>query len=819
MGARLSRQILIVIVVMVIAMMTVQPGGCARTDIWQPADSEVVRHDVSVQMSGTDSEWMATDTTTDDGETDATRDTQKDRDSEMDGDADTDGDSDGDTDTDADGDGDGDADTDADTDTDSDSNTDVDSESSMISSDSSDETLDTDTVDPIDTEAGGLLVSDCAACNINAQCLESSVGTICACKVGFHGDGRVCNDIDECAEGTARCAHQCVNTPGGYDCECNGGFALSDNHHSCIATCDTSGDSCDPSNGVCTETTEGKRCGCRPGWSLGQDGVSCVDAFTAHMVATSWSNTCAVGIDGVLHCFGCNSEGQAMDAAYEAYRFLSVSAAGENTCGLTSEGEAICFGANVASEQNTPDDKFRQLLNIGSSACGLTVDGSIMCWRGDKPEQRWGPEGIFNQFVLGVGSDACGVRTDGRVVCWTKGTDNRLKSPQTLFRHISSGGYGITVEGEIASFIEGDSIEDNSALSTDNGDFKSVLTCGGNHYAIKTDGRNVCFGDSGEEIQCPFDGGFVQATCRCAVDEEGMVMCLEFAGGTYDSDGYKCGQFTPPHGTFLAISVGLSHACGIRSDNTVACWGGRNDVLDEAPPGYFRVVSPSFPVTWSDGGPGTEIRGDFACGITTNDKVQCWGNSELSVPMNIVDKTFMSVSAGGEHACGIVSDNTVYCWGASATSDVITPPDETLQQLSLGMFHSCGLNDAGAAICWPPRDDNYAPLDAGTYIQLASGSYHTCGLKSDGSVDCFIGADSGCTVQPNSVTMPFVSIAAGGDQVCGLSTDAAIYCWGDNHSSQFFIPDGDYLQVSVGGSFGCALRADGTVTCFGNFYR
>lgn len=33
-------------------------------------------------------------------------------------------------------------------------------------------------------------------------------------------------DIDECAEGSARCAHRCVNTPGSFTCVCNPGFEL-----------------------------------------------------------------------------------------------------------------------------------------------------------------------------------------------------------------------------------------------------------------------------------------------------------------------------------------------------------------------------------------------------------------------------------------------------------------------------------------------------------------------------------------------------------------------------------------------------------------
>ena len=43
---------------------------------------------------------------------------------------------------------------------------------------------------------------------------------------GWKGNGFKCEDIDECAEGTAQCQHTCKNTPGGYECSCHDGFQL-----------------------------------------------------------------------------------------------------------------------------------------------------------------------------------------------------------------------------------------------------------------------------------------------------------------------------------------------------------------------------------------------------------------------------------------------------------------------------------------------------------------------------------------------------------------------------------------------------------------
>ncbi|XP_066429928.1 pro-epidermal growth factor isoform X1 [Eleutherodactylus coqui] len=77
-----------------------------------------------------------------------------------------------------------------------------------------------------------ILVSDesfCmhSQCDINARCVPSDDGPRCQCLEGYTGNGRTCNDIDECLLQIVACDPQgaeCINMEGGYICKCKEGL-------------------------------------------------------------------------------------------------------------------------------------------------------------------------------------------------------------------------------------------------------------------------------------------------------------------------------------------------------------------------------------------------------------------------------------------------------------------------------------------------------------------------------------------------------------------------------------------------------------------
>ncbi|XP_067863226.1 pro-epidermal growth factor [Heptranchias perlo] len=139
---------------------------------------------------------------------------------------------------------------------------------------------------PRSTLVAEIMVSDqddCGAleCDLNAQCVASEGVARCQCLEGFTGDGRVCNDIDECAIGVALCSGHvadCINTEGSYVCKCHPGYSGDGLLCYDIDECKTGVHSCDE-NAVCTNTEGNYICTCSKG--LSGTGFSCVGVISS----------------------------------------------------------------------------------------------------------------------------------------------------------------------------------------------------------------------------------------------------------------------------------------------------------------------------------------------------------------------------------------------------------------------------------------------------------------------------------------------------------------------------------------------------------
>ena len=287
------------------------------------------------------------------------------------------------------------------------------------------------------------------------------------------------------------------------------------------------------------------------------------------------------------------------------------------------------------------------------------------------------------------------------------------------------------------------------------------------------------------------------------------------------------------------LSAGAFHTCGIKADNTAACWGsddnGRTDPTSspqgvDADTGFLALSA------------GTA----HTCGIKADGAVVCWGfnGSDRADPTSAAgidaNTRFLSLSAGDAHACGIKANSGAACWGNNgsdranpASSPQGVDADTRFLALSAGHAHTCGIKADGAMACWGFNGNeranpaSAAGVDADTrFLAVSAGDFHTCGIKADGAMACW-GFNNDNQANPASAAgvdadIRFLAVSADILHTCGIKADGAMACWGDNGinranpaSAAGVNANTSFLAVSVGEAHSCGIKADGGAACWG----
>ena len=294
--------------------------------------------------------------------------------------------------------------------------------------------------------------------------------------------------------------------------------------------------------------------------------------------------------------------------------------------------------------------------------------------------------------------------------------------------------------------------------------------------------------------------------------------------------GEVCGWDCEASGCNDAVGVGVGerHACAIRTDQTVVCWG-------------------------------LNLYGALGNGTGTN--------SESPVVVETL-RNARAVAGGLEHTCALVGDGTVRCWGANAVQqcdrerdNAILTPHTVLSvndavALATGAEHTCVARASGHVDCWGNnevgqlgrgtetigRNSRQRVMGISNAVDVAAGHLHTCAALSDGTVACW-GANSygqlgDGTTMPRSTPRVVsglddaVAVAAGDRHSCALKSDGSVWCWGDNafgqlgngmtglSTSPVRVRDlsdvADVVSGPATGRHSCALRRDGELWCWGN---
>lgn len=107
------------------------------------------------------------------------------------------------------------------------------------------------------------------------------------------------------------------------------------------------------------------------------------------------------------------------------------------------------------------------------------------------------------------------------------------------------------------------------------------------------------------------------------------------------------------HQSFVDVSIGYRTACGVRTDGRLQCWGESTD----APPGAkWRRV---------------EQKEDLSCALDVGGLVCCWGTPEYTVSCSergtmYPEGPWVDLTVDYGNACGLSADGQVACWGSAA---------------------------------------------------------------------------------------------------------------------------------------------------------
>ena len=249
----------------------------------------------------------------------------------------------------------------------------------------------------------------------------------------------------------------------------------------------------------------------------------------------------------------------------------------------------------------------------------------------------------------------------------------------------------------------------------------------------------------------------------------------------------------------------FGNACRTDDPDDPRCWGAW--VTEGMPAGSLTQVALSH---------------SHACGLRPDGSVVCWGSADPATLTPPEGVRFRQLSAGSVGTCGIVDeDSSIVCWGMPSYLDA--PPTGRFQQVSVGGLQACAIDDSNNLQCWltgtPPFNADPAarvpPL--GRFLQVSSGDGHACAIRLDGAVLCW-GHPTNYG-QANPPAGSFTRVSAASETTCAIAADQSIQCWGRWLSStasapQYHPPAGQFTELAVGGGAACALRAEGGVTCW-----
>lgn len=632
---------------------------------------------------------------------------------------------------------------------------------------------------------------------------------------------------------------------------------------------------------------------------------------TVIQMAVGYYHVCVILDDGSVKCWGQsiglglgqasndvgNDAGEMGDAlpaldlgtGRKAIKLFN-STTGGNTCALLDNGTNKCWGSNYYGQ-------------LGQGSIGLVFQGDAPNEMGDNlPVLDLGTNLSARGFSFGYGH-MCAILSDSTLKCW--GTN-------------SSGQLG---QGHTDSIGDGAGEMGDSLVRTDLGTGRTalqVVSTGSSSCVLLDNGKVKCWGLNSRG---QLGYGNTTALGSSAAHMGDNLPYLDLGTNRYA----------------LQLSAGFEHVCALLDDGSVKCWGGNgNGQLGRGNTTRYGDGANEMGNNLLTANLGFRINrlvsvkqiasgGSHACALRDNSQVKCWGYNnggqlglgdtqnrgdganemgdilrEVSLGTGL---SAVQIVAGSGHSCARLDNSQVKCWGSNSygqlglgdtqnRGDGANELGDNLPFINLGTgrsalhivageYHTCALLDNSQMKCWgfnnngqlglgdvanrgdgaSEMGDNLPFVDLGTNrraIQISAGYNHTCVLLDNSQVKCWgknlggqlgLGntANRGNAVNQMGDNLPVLSfgtgrfvvqIVSGSDHNCVLLDNSQMKCWGFNGSGQLGIGDnqtrgdgagemGDSLpsaslgtgripiQILNGANYSCAILDNSQMKCWG----
>lgn len=505
----------------------------------------------------------------------------------------------------------------------------------------------------------------------------------------------------------------------------------------------------------------------------------------------------------------------------------------------------IALEAAVSVNAGTlrPFTDAKQVAMNSASTCVLNKTGTVRCGGGftyrleDRPYGATNPSVVVDGLAMGVnavavgGSHRCALMETGAVKCWGE-------------NQYGQNGNGTTGHDSVVTQVVG---LNNSV---------SKISTGSSH--------------------------------SCALTNEGAVKCWGLNSSAQLGDSTTVNRSTPVavlglDSKVTAITAGYDFTCALTNTGGVKCWGA-NDVSQLGDGTQLRRNTPIDVSSLSTGVSDISAGWRHACALRLDGSVQCWGannagqlgdrtTTNQSKPVSVLglDSAVVAIATGRAHSCALLRSGAVKCWGNNTDGQLgdgtqlqrsgavaVVNLDIDVVAIAAGYDGSCAIGSNGQVRCWGNNSANMLlgdsnPLDMQTPVGLAgaatevhSGRYHTCALIGSG-VKCWgqnsrgqlgdgTNVDRFTPVDVAGLNSGVSAIAAWGLNSCALTTVGGVKCWGFGGSRVGTAPNGDVgdgtgqdrsyptdvvsLQSGVKAiaNFGedlCAFLQNGALKCWG----